>query len=111
MKQGFTVTWSANQVVSNTLDMGDRGFDIVMCNNEAGAQISFQGSFDNSNFYTINREDDATPQVSFTTLSVGSGLSGRWVQLESLRSFQYVRVVATATAAGNNVYFATTINN
>lgn len=107
MKQGFTFSWSADQTTSNALDLGTAGFDVVYVNNEAAAQVSFQGSTDGSNYYTVHRENSAVVGLASQTFTVGSAVSGRWVPSDCLKSFRYLKCVATATAAGNSVYLAT----
>ena len=106
-RQAFTITWAADQTTSNTLNLGDTGFDIVFINNEAGAEITFQGSTDGTNFYTIDRENSAVAGQAQDVFTVGSSVSGNWIPAEPLRCFQYVRCVATATAAGGTVYLST----
>ena len=107
MKQGYTVSWSADQVISDAVNLGTAGFDVFYVNNQAAAAVSFQGSVDGENYYTVDRENTAAAGADATTFSIGSAFSGRWVPAECLRPFQYIKVVATATAAGNSVYFAT----
>lgn len=106
-KSGFTITWSADQTTSDVVDLGDRGHTFINVNNEAAAQVYFEASTDNSKWAVVRREDDGVQGVSSTTFILATSTSGRWVPADFLRSYRYLRAVATATAAGNSLYLST----
>ncbi len=104
--QGFTAVIASAAATSNTLDLGSAGFRKVFINNEAGGAIHLNVGTDSSTFSPLQVDSTATAAVGYSTHTIGSAFSGKWVPVDL--PFRYVQVEATGAAAdGANVYFAT----
>lgn len=106
IKQAFTAT-IASGADTATIDFGAQGdYRAVYVNNEASAEIDLHGSGDGTNFYELNVRTTSNV-VEWQSLTIGSALSGNYVELPPLP--RYVKVIATgAVANGGTVYFSTT---
>lgn len=107
--QGFTATIASGTSTSDVIDLGSASFTKVYCNNKATLVITLQGSVDGTNFAIIDRQDDNIEGVSFTTQTVATALSGRWVPLNI--GTRFIRVYGTTTIANGGTVLFSVVSN
>lgn len=105
-KQKFKIT-IASGVDSGFVDTGAQSqYQYIYVNNDTGFEIDIWGSGDGENYQELAFQEIVSSVVQWQSATVGTALSGNYVQLPPLP--RYIKVITTGNvAADTTVNFVT----
>lgn len=108
----YAVTMTSNATSSTHIDMGDYCYNNIYLRTPStttGCDIKIQGSHDGTTFYQVYYPP-VSGTVAVSAVQIGSAVTAKWVNLNGLFGFRYIKFEATSAVSDTSMLFRVCTN-